>query len=77
VAPAPAPAPAPKPAPKVEAQPAPAPKPPPPKAEPSSPPAVQATKPSSRPPRCAELFEKGSKGTLTIDDANFLRQECR
>jgi hypothetical protein len=27
--------------------------------------------------RCAELLKKGSQGTLTLEEATFLRKECR
>jgi serine/threonine protein kinase len=79
--PAPAPAQAPKPAPAPA--PAPAPKP----AAPAPAPATTAPAPAprpaaapaapSRPARCGELLDKGNKGTLTLEEATFLRQECR
>jgi len=27
--------------------------------------------------KCAELLKKGNQGTLTLEDATFLRKECR
>lgn len=31
----------------------------------------------SKPARCTELLQKGAQGTLTLEDATFLRTECR
>jgi hypothetical protein len=29
------------------------------------------------PARCAELLKKGAQGTLSLDEAGYLRKECR
>ncbi len=45
----------------------------------AAPPAAAAkpSAPSGRPARCAEVLERGNKGTLSLEEANFLRKECR
>ena len=40
-------------------------------------PAARATRQETRPPRCAELYQKGSQQPLSLEEAKFLRSECR
>ena len=43
----------------------------------STPSAARATAPAGPSARCAELLKKGNQGTLTVEEANFLRKDCR
>ncbi len=71
--------PPPRPAPMAAPSPAPAPRAAeaPREAAPTPRPSAPSPAPSSRPARCGELLQKGSQGTLSMDEANFLRRECR
>jgi hypothetical protein len=46
-------------------------------ATPAPTPVPQANAEPARPARCTELLKKGSQGLLTMDEANYLRKECR
>ncbi|MBL8340204.1 MAG: serine/threonine protein kinase [Rubrivivax sp.] len=70
-------APAPNPGPATSTAP---PAPPPATAQPANRPAEAPPRAPAAPPanaRCAELLKKGNLGTLTLDEAAFLRKECR
>jgi hypothetical protein len=39
--------------------------------------APSAAAPGGKPPRCAEILQRGSQQTLSNDDIDFLRKSCR
>jgi len=43
----------------------------------ASPPPAPARAANAQATKCAELLKKGNQGTLTLEDATFLRKECR
>jgi hypothetical protein len=40
-------------------------------------PVPAAPKPTGKPARCDEILQKGAREPLSIEDVNYLRQECR